>query len=191
MKQMKLTELPRWATGFVLPVLNLLSALLVAALVIHLLGESPVESMKILVNSAIVNPEGLAYTLFYASTFIFTGLAVSIAMKAGLFNIGAEGQMYFGGLGLTLAVLAFDHTLVALAPDPAGHAGQRDLRRLVGFPAGLPAGQARQPRGGHDHHVQLHRRQPDELHHREVPDPRGRAESGQPRVRGRALPCRP
>jgi simple sugar transport system permease protein len=108
---MKTTELPRWATGFVLPVLNLLSALLVAALVIHLLGESPVESMKILINSAVINPEGLAYTLFYASTFIFTGLAVSIAMKAGLFNIGAEGQMYFGGLGLTLAVLAFDQSL--------------------------------------------------------------------------------
>jgi simple sugar transport system permease protein len=108
---MKTTELPRWATGFVLPVLNLLSALLVAALVIHLLGESPVESLGILVNSAVVNPEGLSYTLFYASTFIFTGLAVSIAMKAGLFNIGAEGQMYFGGLGLTLAMLAFDHAL--------------------------------------------------------------------------------
>jgi ABC-type uncharacterized transport system permease subunit len=98
---MKTTELPRWATGFVLPILNLLSALLVAALVIHLLGESPLESMTILINSAIVNPEGLAYTLFYASTFIFTGLAVSIAMQAGLFNIGAEGQMYVGGLGLT------------------------------------------------------------------------------------------
>lgn len=111
MKQMKLTELPRWATGIALPLLNLLSALLVAALVIHLLGESPIESMKILIDSAVINPEGLAYTLFYASTFIFTGLAVSIAMKAGLFNIGAEGQMYFGGLGLTLAVLAFDATL--------------------------------------------------------------------------------
>jgi simple sugar transport system permease protein len=108
---MKTTELPRWATGFVLPVLNLLSALLVAALVIHLLGESPLESLSILINSAVVNPEGLSYTLFYASTFIFTGLAVSIAMKAGLFNIGAEGQMYFGGLGLTLAMLAFDHRL--------------------------------------------------------------------------------
>jgi len=47
MKQMKLTELPRWATGIALPLLNLLSALLVAALVIPLLGESPVESMKI------------------------------------------------------------------------------------------------------------------------------------------------
>jgi general nucleoside transport system permease protein len=108
---MKITELPRWATGVVLPLLNLLSALLVSALVIHLLGESPVESLQILINSAVINPEGLSYTLFYASTFIFTGLAVSVAMKAGLFNIGAEGQMYLGGLGLTLAMLAFDATL--------------------------------------------------------------------------------
>lgn len=120
---MKTTELPRWATALVLPLLNLLSALLVAALVIHLLGESPVESMGILINSAIINPEGLSYTLFYASTFIFTGLAVSIAMKAGLFNIGAEGQMYFGGLGLTVAMLALDHTLPAWLLIPAGMIG--------------------------------------------------------------------
>ena len=145
MKQMKLTELPRWATGFVLPVLNLLSALLVAALVIHLLGESPVESMKILVNSAIVNPEGLAYTLFYASTFIFTGLAVSIAMKAGLFNIGAEGQMYFGGLGLTLAVLAFDHTLSPWLLIPLAMIGSALFGALWAF---LP-GYLQAKRGSH------------------------------------------
>ena len=108
---MKKTELPRWATAVVLPVLNLLSALLVAALAIHLLGESPIESLSILIHSALFNLEGLSYTLFYASTFIFTGLAVSLAMKGGLFNIGAEGQMYLGGLGLTAAILAFDHTL--------------------------------------------------------------------------------
>lgn len=105
---MKKNELPRWATGFVLPILNLMSALLVAALVIHLLGESPSESLHILIDSAILDPEGLAYTLFYATTFIFAGLAVSIAMQAGLFNIGAEGQMYVGGLGLTWVVLALD-----------------------------------------------------------------------------------
>ncbi|HZX26040.1 MAG TPA: ABC transporter permease [Telluria sp.] len=108
---MKTTELPRWATAFALPVLNLLSALLVAALVIHLLGEDPLDSLRILVNSAVVNPEGLAYTLFYASTYIFTGLAVSIAMKAGLFNIGAEGQMYVGGLGLTVVMINLDAAL--------------------------------------------------------------------------------
>ena len=117
---MKTTELPRWASGFVLPVLNLLSALLVAALVIHLLGESPVESLQILINSAVINPEGLSYTLFYASTFIFTGLAVSVAMKAGLFNIGAEGQMYLGGLGLTIAMLSFDATLSPWLLIPIG-----------------------------------------------------------------------
>jgi simple sugar transport system permease protein len=130
---MKTTELPRWATGFVLPVLNLLSALLVAALVIHLLGESPLESLSILVNSAVVNPEGLSYTLFYASTFIFTGLAVSIAMKAGLFNIGAEGQMYFGGLGLTLAMLAFDHSLPGWLLIPAAMIGAALFGALWAF----------------------------------------------------------
>jgi len=120
---MKKTELPRWATGFVLPILNLLSALVIAGFVIHLLGESPLESLEILVDSAIVNPEGLAYTMFYASTFIFTGLAVSIAMQAGLFNIGAEGQMYVGGLGLTLAMLAFDASLSPWLLIPAGMIG--------------------------------------------------------------------
>ncbi|WP_295990749.1 ABC transporter permease [Rugamonas sp.] len=116
-------DLPRWATAFVLPVLNLLSAMLVAALVIYLLGESPSESLGILVNSAILNPEGLSYTLFYASTFIFTGLSVSIAMQAGLFNIGSEGQMYIGGLGLTLAMLAFDSSLPGWAMIPVAVGG--------------------------------------------------------------------
>jgi ABC-type uncharacterized transport system permease subunit len=120
---MKTTELPRWASAFALPVLNLLSALLVAALVIHLLGESPLESLGILINSAVVNPEGLSYTLFYASTFIFTGLSVSIAMKAGLFNIGSEGQLYLGGLGLTLVMLALDQSLPAWALIPAAMLG--------------------------------------------------------------------
>jgi len=130
---MKTTELPRWATGFVLPILNLMSALLVAALVIHLLGESPSESLSILVNSAIFDTEGLAYTLFYATTFIFAGLAVSIAMQAGLFNIGAEGQMYVGGLGVTLAMLAFDAHMPGWLLIPAGMIGAALFGALWAF----------------------------------------------------------
>jgi simple sugar transport system permease protein len=130
---MKKTELPRWATAFVLPLLNLLSAFLVAALVIWLLGESPTESLGILLHSAILNPEGLSYTLFYASTFIFTGLSVSVAMHAGLFNIGSEGQMYLGGLGLTWAMLALDHTLPAWALIPAGMIGSALFGALWAF----------------------------------------------------------
>ncbi len=130
---MKKTELPRWATGFVLPILNLMSALLVAALVIHLLGESPSESLRILVDSAILDPEGLAYTLFYASTFIFAGLAVSIAMQAGLFNIGAEGQMYVGGLGLTWVVLALDAHLPGILLIPLAMIGAAVFGALWAF----------------------------------------------------------
>jgi len=105
---MNQADLPRWASAIALPLLNLLSALLVAAGVIYLLGESPIESLQILINAAVLDPEGLGYTLFYAATFIFTGLSVSVAMQAGLFNIGSEGQMYIGGLGLTLLILALD-----------------------------------------------------------------------------------
>ncbi|MCS0629680.1 ABC transporter permease [Telluria mixta] len=127
------TELPRWATGFVLPILNLMSALLVAGLVIHLLGESPSESLRILIDSAILDPEGLGYTLFYASTFIFAGLAVSIAMQAGLFNIGAEGQMYVGGLGLTWVVLALDAHLPGILVIPLAMIGAAVFGALWAF----------------------------------------------------------
>lgn len=115
---MNSANLPRWATAFVLPLLNLLSALVVAGIVIYLLGESPLESLQILLNAALFNAEGFGYTLFYASTFIFTGLSVSVAMQAGLFNIGSEGQMYLGGLGLTVVVLAFDASLPAFILIP-------------------------------------------------------------------------
>ena len=115
---MKTTELPRWATAIAMPLFNLLTALLVAALVIRLLGESPVESLKILIEGSVLRLDNLGYTLFYATTFIFTGLSVSIAMKAGLFNIGSEGQMYIGGLGLTIAMLTLDSRLPALLLIP-------------------------------------------------------------------------
>jgi ABC-type uncharacterized transport system permease subunit len=109
------------------------------------LARVPVESLGILINSAVINPEGLSYTLFYASTFIFTGLSVSIAMKAGLFNIGSEGQMYIGGLGLTLAMLALDASLPAWLLIPAGMIGASLFGALWAF---LP-GYLQAKRGSH------------------------------------------
>ena len=53
--------------------------------------------------------EGVGFTLYYTTNFIFTGLAVAVAAHAGMFNIGGEGQAYVGGLGVTLACLALDH----------------------------------------------------------------------------------
>lgn len=107
------STLPRWAQLTLLPALNLMAALLVTALVTWMIGEDPVECLKILVSGALGYGEGIGYTLFYTTSFIFTGLAVATAFHAGLFNIGGEGQAYLAGLGVTLVVLAFDQTLPA------------------------------------------------------------------------------
>ena len=53
---------------------------------------------------------GLSYTLYYATTFVFTGLAVAVAFHGGLFNIGGEGQAMMGGLGTALVALAWSRS---------------------------------------------------------------------------------
>ena len=59
-----------------------------------------------MVSGASAPQDSIGYTLFYATDFIFTGLAVAVAFHAGLFNIGGEGQAYIGGLGAGLVCLA-------------------------------------------------------------------------------------
>ena len=46
---------------------------------------------------------GLGYTLYYSTPLIFTGLAVGLSFHAGLFNIGAEGQLYVGSIAMVIA----------------------------------------------------------------------------------------
>ncbi|MBI3886364.1 MAG: ABC transporter permease [Opitutae bacterium] len=102
-------KLPRWADLGLLPLVSLAAALLVSCGVIALLGESPVQAMRLLVSGAFGSPEAVGYTLYYATNFIFTGLAVAVAYHAGLFNIGCEGQAYIGGLGTGLVCLGLGH----------------------------------------------------------------------------------
>lgn len=97
--------LPRWADLALLPLLNLLLALLVAALVVLLIGQSPTEVIGVLIKGAFGSQRGISYTLYYATSFIFTGLAVALAFHGGLFNIGGEGQAILGGLGAGLLAL--------------------------------------------------------------------------------------
>jgi simple sugar transport system permease protein len=110
--------LPRWADLVLLPAVCLLVALLAAAGVVALVGQSPAEVMTALVQGAFGTPRGLSYTLYYATTFIFTGLAVSVAFHGGLFNIGGEGQAVMGGLGTGLAALYLSSSLPAWAMLP-------------------------------------------------------------------------
>jgi simple sugar transport system permease protein len=97
--------LPRWADLVLLPVVCLAVALAAAAGVVALVGQDPVQVIAVLVQGAFGTQRGLSYTLYYATTFIFTGLAVAVAFHGGLFNIGGEGQAVMGGLGTGLVAL--------------------------------------------------------------------------------------
>ncbi len=102
-------QLPRWVDFGLIPALNLIAAFLVSGLVVLLIGENPLEAVQILLWGSLGFGEGVGFTLFYATNFIFTGLAVAVAFHAGLFNIGGEGQAYIGGLGVAWACLMLDH----------------------------------------------------------------------------------
>ena len=100
--------LPTWIDIGVIPLLNIFMALVAAGFVILVIGEDPIQAVRFMIQGAVGYDEGIGYTLYYTTNFIFTGLAVAMAFHAGLFNIGGEGQAYFGGLGIGLAVLAMD-----------------------------------------------------------------------------------
>jgi simple sugar transport system permease protein len=99
------SELPWWVTGGVLPALNLLAAFVVTSLMLLAIGEDPLACFASIIQGAFGYGEGIGYTLFYTTNFIFTGLAFAVAFHAGLFNIGAEGQAYMAGLGVTAVCL--------------------------------------------------------------------------------------
>jgi ABC-type uncharacterized transport system permease subunit len=107
-------ELPHWVDVILVPAASVATAFVAAGLVVLAIGENPIEALKILLRGALGSGEGIGFTLYYATNFIFTGLAVAVAFHAGLFNIGGEGQAYVGGLGAALVALAFDSTLPAI-----------------------------------------------------------------------------
>ena len=112
------TALPRWADIGLLPLVCLAIALLVAGIVVALVGQSPSQVLAALVQGAFGTARGLSYTLYYATSFIFTGLAVAVAFHAGLFNIGGEGQATVGGLGTALVALWLSPVLPVWAMLP-------------------------------------------------------------------------
>src|SRR5438105_2637037 len=78
------------------PLGAVLAAFVIGGIVVLLIGDSPFQVYKLLLGSAFSWPDGIGYTLFYATPLIFTGLAVAVSFRCGLLNIGAEGQLYVG-----------------------------------------------------------------------------------------------
>ncbi|HVJ56072.1 MAG TPA: ABC transporter permease [Aliidongia sp.] len=98
--------LPPLLEFVVLPAANLAAALGITAILFLAIGVAPGTALGTMIEGAFGSSEGVGYTLYYATSFIFAGLAVAIPFQAGLFNIGGEGQAMVGGIPIALVCLA-------------------------------------------------------------------------------------
>ncbi|MBN2979807.1 ABC transporter permease [Cohnella algarum] len=101
--------------------LSILAAFVVSGIVLLIGGHSPIEAFGTMAQGAFGDADAWGKTLAKTTPLILTGLAVAIAFKGGLFNIGAEGQLYLGGMTAALVgvymtgVPGFIHAFIALA----------------------------------------------------------------------------
>jgi ABC-type uncharacterized transport system permease subunit len=129
------------AISFFALLIGIGAALLLAAL----LGENPWNVLTILLHGAVGSSTQIGYSLYYATPLIFTGLAVGWAFRAGLFNIGAEGQMALGGVAMAAVGIEFPNLpWYAAVPLSLGAAF------IVGGLWGALAGWMKAKRGCHE-----------------------------------------
>jgi general nucleoside transport system permease protein len=99
----RLTQ-PRWLIVAV-PIGSILGAFVAMALVLVLTGHPPGHTYRRLIDAAFFANGSMTNTFISATPLIFTGLAAAVAFRMQLFNIGGEGQLYFGAIGSAGAAL--------------------------------------------------------------------------------------
>ncbi len=106
--------LPVGVTDFLFTVFSIFLGILACLVIAAFIGENPLHILEILFTGAFGSMANIGYTLFYTTPLIFTGLSVAIAFHCGLFNIGAEGQLYMGALLLTIVgILVPDYPIIS------------------------------------------------------------------------------
>ncbi len=113
--------------GVYFPIAAIVSALLIGGLAVWGLGYDPLAAFKSLLSGSFGNKNAVSETLVKAIPLIFTALSYGVAMRCGLINLGAEGQLYMGALAATLVGTSFNGL-----PAPI-HIG---LTLLAGFAGG-------------------------------------------------------
>jgi ABC-type uncharacterized transport system permease subunit len=89
----------RWMVSAVLvPLVSVVCGFLVGSLAILAAGADPTQAYGALFAGAFTNHNAFAETLVSSTPYVLLGLGVALGFRAGLFNIGAEGQFYIGSL---------------------------------------------------------------------------------------------
>jgi simple sugar transport system permease protein len=111
----------KYFNQLVFPLIAVVAAFVVGAVFILLIGDNPIEAYRLLIGSALSWPDGIGYTLFYATPLIFTGLAVAVAFRCGLLNIGAEGQLYVAAFATAWVGILFGGVVVDVFGKPVNY----------------------------------------------------------------------
>lgn len=106
------------ATTWLAPLVALLIAAIVGDILILSFGQAPGDVYRLLIEGTWGNAYGLGQVLYKATTLTFTGLAVALGLRAGLFNIGAEGQLAAGGFAAAMAGLLLPAGMPAILAVP-------------------------------------------------------------------------
>jgi ABC-type uncharacterized transport system permease subunit len=98
------------AGALMFPVIAIVISFIIGAVIVLATGNNPLAAYGALLQGAVGSPSAIGRTLLNATPLVFTGLAVAVAFRAGLFNIGGEGQLYIGAitaawLGVSLGLL--------------------------------------------------------------------------------------
>jgi general nucleoside transport system permease protein len=104
--------------GFLPALVALLVAALVGDVLILSFGQNPATVYRLLLEGTWGNAYGLGQVLYKTTTLTFTGLAVAVGLRAGLFNIGGESQLAAGGFVAALVGLMLPAGVPALAALP-------------------------------------------------------------------------
>src|SRR5690242_18148319 len=100
------------------PLIAVLLAFVVGAIIILLIKDNPFETYSLLLANSFGSIKDIGWTLFYATPLIFTGLSVAVAFRCGLFNIGAEGQLYVASFATAWIGIKLGGTIVEVGGKP-------------------------------------------------------------------------
>jgi general nucleoside transport system permease protein len=96
------------------PLIAVLAAFIVGGVIILFIGDDPIQAYRLLISNSFGSIGDFSSTLFYATPLIFTGLAVAVAFRCGLLNIGAEGQLYVAAFATAWVGIKFGGTVVTI-----------------------------------------------------------------------------
>lgn len=94
------------------PLIAVAVAFIIGGIIVLLIGENPITTYGILIENSFGSIKGITETLFYATPLIFTGLAVAVAFRCGLLNIGGEGQLYVAAFATAWVGIKLGGTVV-------------------------------------------------------------------------------